>query len=59
MHCYRDMSLIRAMEMGARALYQEKKIRGFLHDCVGQVCVCLKAINRATEMREIYCACCN
>ena len=34
---YRQMVLIREMESSARELYQEKKIRGFLHLYVGQV----------------------
>lgn len=36
---YRQMSVIREMELEARELYQSKKIRGFLHLFVGQVCL--------------------
>jgi pyruvate dehydrogenase E1 component alpha subunit len=35
---YRQMNAIREMELAARELYQSKKIRGFLHLFVGQVC---------------------
>ena len=35
---YRQMNAIREMELAARELYQTKKIRGFLHLFVGQVC---------------------
>ena len=34
---YRQMNVIREMELAARELYQSKKIRGFLHLFVGQV----------------------
>ena len=34
---YREMTIIREMENSARTLYQEKKIRGFLHVYIGQV----------------------
>jgi len=34
---YREMNIIREMENSARTLYQEKKIRGFLHVYIGQV----------------------
>ena len=34
---YRQMVVIREMELHARELYQQKKIRGFLHLFVGQV----------------------
>lgn len=34
---FRQMVLIREMELSARELYQQKKIRGFLHLFVGQV----------------------
>ena len=34
---YRQMNVIREMELAARELYGSKKIRGFLHLFVGQV----------------------
>ena len=37
LHYYREMAVIRTMEENARDLYREKKIRGFLHLCIGQV----------------------
>ena len=36
---YREMILIREMETKARELYQDKKIRGFLHLYIGQVSI--------------------
>lgn len=33
------MVLTREMELVARSMYLEKKIRGFLHVYVGQVCI--------------------
>lgn len=36
---YREMVTIREMENKARDLYQQKKIRGFLHVAIGQVFV--------------------
>ena len=39
LHFYREMLLIREMESRARELYQEKKIRGFLHLYIGQVSI--------------------
>ena len=48
LHYYREMAVIRTMEENARDLYREKKIRGFLHLCIGQV-------REMNEERELCC----
>ena len=41
---YKDMQLMRRMEMAADALYKAKLIRGFCHLAIGQVCIRLSLV---------------
>jgi pyruvate dehydrogenase E1 component alpha subunit len=44
LHMYREMVVIRRMEMAADGLYKAKMIRGFCHLCTGQVSIIFNMI---------------